>query len=67
MMTKIANLDVKIARLYAEVDRLYGERSCVKGHDSTRAYQLDLQSQTLREQARALDRELDMLRREQPT
>ncbi|MEO7205471.1 MAG: hypothetical protein ABI145_01480 [Steroidobacteraceae bacterium] len=54
----IAKLDSKIAGLYTEVDRLDGERRSVKGHDSTRAYQLDLQSQALREQARALDQEL---------
>lgn len=63
---KIASLNVKIAGLYAEVDRLDGERRSVKGHDSVRAYTLDLQGQTLREQARALDRELDLLRRPKP-
>lgn len=64
---RIAKLDVKIAGLYAEVDRLDDVRRSVKGHDTNRAYMLDVQSQSLREQARALDRELDMLRRAKPS
>ncbi len=64
---RIAKLDVTIAGLYAEVDRLDGERRGVKGHDSARAYTLDQQSQTLREQARALDRKFEMLRRVKPS
>jgi hypothetical protein len=62
----IANLSVKVAGLYAEVDRLEGQRRFFIGHDSTRAYTLDLQRQTLREEARALDRQLDVLRRAKP-
>jgi hypothetical protein len=59
-MDRSGQLDAEVAALYREVERLEGEcESISKDKGGDRYYVLDLQSRTLREQARMLTKELE--------
>ena len=59
---RIATLGTEISGLYKEVDRLDREcKSVNRDKDSTRYYVFDIRRQTLREQARTLNKELSQL------
>jgi len=58
---RIAKLDAEIANLYKKIARIEERCKSLQDKDGAWNFMLDLQSTTLREQARALDRELSDL------